>query len=226
MKRDALLSFIFITMLILSTISNAAEPGVLIDFTTQASYDSYVTEVSKNAAYKNVMDTFCSYEYKDGYTRFTSKKTGDIWLTVETNIPVSEYKFIAIKYRASGAVAKNNIYTKDDTGNTGYSPTDKTWVGPGFTADNDWHVRILNVDTELSGATGNITGLRIPIVDSVDGTLDLEYIAAFKTEEDAKAYEGPGAVQETNTPTGVVSFIPSLVVTCMTALGITKKRKW
>lgn len=223
MKRLFLIALIFVFALPAIITVNAAKPDIIVDFSTQEGFNAYVAALDQAVSYKNAMDTYCTYEYKDGFTRFTSKKTGDVWMTVQISIPTDEYKFIAIKYRASDKIASNNIYSKDDTGNKGYSPTQGTWVGTAMVGDNTWRVRIINISTELSAATGTITGLRIPIVDKIDGTLDFEYIAAFKTQEEANAFiEG----KEPNTETGVVSILPALSVAAGAALCVAKKREW
>ncbi len=107
---------------------------------------------------------------------------------VGLNVP-SDYKYMAVKY----ACASN---TKIE-GNNHYIATAKLSFGqpgsyttPDMLADNAWHLKIYDVTTSFTGVGSDpITMVRLLPGNAIDKEVRFAYVAFFKSEADAQAYD-------------------------------------
>ena len=131
------------------------------------------------------------YEQEDGFLRVTTTG-GDAWVGIKNLIiDTGDYPYMAIRYRISGDRVGNWLYLTDDTVNTGYSGMAGTWGNPKYQIDNQWYTVVYHFPTEFSTmADVNLTGVRLPGAEATGGYLDIEYIAFFKTAEDAARFTG------------------------------------
>ena len=128
---------------------------------------------------------------EDGFMRATTSNAGDVWWGVSVSVKTAEYPYMAIRYRISGNHSSNWLYLTDDRVNPGYSATTGTWGSPKFMCDNEWHTSVYNFADEFSAmADVNLTSIRLPGAADTNGYLDIAYVAFFKTEEEANAFEG------------------------------------
>lgn len=128
---------------------------------------------------------------EDGFLRATTPNSGDVWWGVSVSVNTAEYPYMAIRYRMSGDHASNWLYLTDDRKNPAYSATAGTWGSPKFLCDNEWHTAVYSFADEFpTMADVNLTSIRLPGAADANSYLDIAYVAFFKTEEEANAFEG------------------------------------
>lgn len=158
----------------------AVTPGAATQFTTEAAFNAVTLEFNSASA-----------TYGNGFACIKTDAVEDPWVSIPLDVDSGDYPFMVIYYRASGDIFGNNIYLKDATVNAGYSGMEGTWVGPGMTGDGTWQKKTINIaETFAPLADTQLTGIRIPTVGTADGTLDIAYVAFFKTADDAAAFDG------------------------------------
>ncbi len=193
--------------------SATSQPGAIVDYGTVWGYSDFLENVHRDTEHLftgeytvHGMDGKVDYIFnKEGYTTFTPKEPldekgkdangryqqGDWRMTGELEFDSSEYGFIAVKYRFSDRahISQNHIYIRDDSHSGEFEGTTGMWVENGLVADGEWNVRILNISDELPSVKGTVKSIRIPIASRVGETFDIQYAAAFKTEEDALNFD-------------------------------------
>lgn len=126
----------------------------------------------------------------EGALRTTTTVASDSHIIFNCSFNSSEYKYIAIMYRANHDISTPWFYLKDESMG-GFAPTEGTFTAVGWAMDNEWHKAIYSIEESFPAMVNkNITGFRLPCGDLVGDTVDFLYICFFKTQEDADAFNG------------------------------------
>lgn len=153
------------------------------------------TEENSPAGYNNL-----EVSIYEGALRTTTTVASDSHIIFNCSFNSSEYKYIAIMYRANHDISTPWFYLKDETMG-GFAPTEGTFTAVGWAMDNEWHKAIYSIEESFPALVNkNITGLRLPCGDLVGDTVDFLYICFFKTQEDAEAFNGFVDEATTNEP--------------------------
>lgn len=214
---SVLLAVVFMAMAFpaapVSAENDTVEPGAIVDYGTIWGYADFLENVHRDTEHLftgkytvHGMDGKVNYTFnKEGYSTFTPKEPldadgkdakgrqqkGDWRMTGELEFDSSEYGFIVIRYRFSeGAhISDNHIYIRDDAHSGEFEGTQGMWTANALRADGNWNLRVLDLKKLFPAVSGTVKGIRIPIASRVGETFDIQYAAAFKTEEDALNFD-------------------------------------
>lgn len=191
----------------------AGAPGAIVDFGTIWGYEEFLNNVHRDTEHLftgeytvHGMDGKVKYTFnKDGYTTFCPKEpldedgkdadgkrqTGDWRMTCELEFDPSQYGFIAFYYRLTDRahVATNQIYIRDDQHSGEFEATEGMWTPPALRANGEWQLKVLEIAKVFPAVSGTVKSLRIPIASRVGEMFDIQYAAAFATEEEAQNFD-------------------------------------
>lgn len=193
--------------------------GAFVDFSTPQGYADWLEKATKYDTVSLITGEYTvhgmnqlvtnKFDSQNGYTSFFPitpldaegrdadgnlpvTKNGDFRMTAEIEFPVSEYPFIAFCYRAEKGthISTNQIYARDDTAAGGeFNGTPGYWTMHGIKGTGEWRIRTIDISKMLPAVKGNFKSIRIPIVSRVGEVFDIKWIAAFKSQEDAEAFD-------------------------------------
>lgn len=215
MKKLYLSIILAVILVTSSLVPQASDSGIVADFSTQVGFDSFLAEFSKapQNKYKAIVDKHSNYQYVEGFTRFTLKEVGDGYISVPIYFDLDEYDYIVIKYRVSGEIKPTrHIYSKTQADDS-YRGDAGKWKQNNLITDNQWHIRTLQASVDFPAQTGTVTGLRLPMPTDVGEYFDIEYVGAFKSIEDAQAYEAARGERSLNVSSYAITHAGQLEIT-------------
>ena len=131
-----------------------------------------------------------TYTYMDdGYWRLTSQSAEDPWLVAllpQNRQFSAAYKYVKIRYRTESTGTYGRILWSHDGSDLGESRSQNFNI----LNDGQWHEQIIEISNPEY--TGNIDIFRLnPFKGGnvKNQTYDLQYIALFKTRQEAEAYQ-------------------------------------
>lgn len=129
---------------------------------------------------------------------------GDFRMTAEIEFPAADYDFIAFCYRTSpkAHIAPNQIYVRDDKHSGEFEGTTGMWTPHSLKTNGEWSVKVLKISSSFTAVSKSATfkSIRIPIAGRVNEYLDIKWIAAFKTKDDAQNFDIAAYVAANATP--------------------------
>lgn len=188
-------------------------PGAIVDFGTIWGYAGFLENVHRDTEQLftgeytvHGMDGKVNYTFNsEGYSSFTPKEpldengkdadgkrqSGDWRMTCEIEFDPAEYGYIAFYYRLTdGAhMPVNQIYIRDDQHSGEFEGTTGLWTPPELVTNGEWQLKILDIAKVFPAASGTVKSLRIPIASRIGEVFDIQYVAAFKTQEDAENFD-------------------------------------
>ena len=143
-------------------------------------------------------ETYCNFNLCEGFVNSqdpyltVTVDSGDVWFSIPftETVNADEYPVMAIKYKTGYGTkisAGSHLYAITTGG--GPSPETGWWTHPSFVQDGDWHVITLNLNETFTAAGKDFTAMRLPCITNTGKNLYVAYMGAFKSVEDAAAYD-------------------------------------
>ena len=157
---------------------NTTTPSHLFDFTTDEIQDSFQNVNQMTVA------------MGDGYTTFTATG-GDPYTWIETPAcRPNQAQYASIRYRTTAPYKGEFFCTRTDNGAMGTPGTNQQWS---WNTSGEWETMVVSNDA-WKNASDSVT-FQIFRIDPLEGgvaagsTIDIEYVAFFPTEEEAKGFD-------------------------------------
>ncbi len=164
---------------------NTSTPSAILDFSTDA--------VTSDFGHTNTIEWDLN---KDGYTTFTATG-GDphAYLNTAPDAKAVDCQYLVINYRTTQNVRGEFFSTRPSTGGLGSSGTNLQWD---WNPSGEWETDIVHCEAWAAAADTDVfTAFRFDPLEqnTVTGvtvttgtTLDIRFVAFFKTEDEAKAF--------------------------------------